>query len=125
MKKILILFITIFLLSGCSDTEPKNIYHSKWVSSEGYRLLIADPAENSKISKESCSVYMGDDTLGTCIATFDKDKGTVTVSWSYWKGKSNYLDNLKVGGVTISKDTEEFEINDIKFKYHSNLMSDN
>ena len=124
MKKVLILIIMILFISGCTEEESKNIYHSKWLSTDGYKLLIVDPSENSSISKESCSVYMGDSTLGKCIVVFDKENETLRISWSYCKGSCSNLDNLNVDGVTISKDTKEFILNNIKFKYDSNLKSD-
>ena len=125
MRKILfILGITLILITtGCDDSSTtKNIYHSKWVSSDGYKLLIADPVENNTITKESCSVYMGEDTLGTCIATFDKSAGTVRITWSYFKCHGSF-DCNKYDSATISSDTSEFTLNDITFKYDSNLKT--
>ena len=110
MKKVIfgvVGIISMIYLTGCEDSYEKNIYHSEWKSSDGYRILIADPEENSNISTESCAVYMGDDKLGICMVEFNKSSETARIVWSYYSCK-NSLSCLKTESVTISKDTNSF-----------------
>ena len=99
----------IFLVGCNNGLQTKNIYHSKWVSSEGYILLITDSTKNNTIVKESCSVYMGEDSLGKCIVNFNKDNGTLIVIWSWCKVACGNPKNFN----TISNDTKEFDLLDM------------
>lgn len=118
VKMILLLIVTTLILTGCDDYSPteKNIYHSKWKSSDGYQLIINDPELNSDINKPMCVIKLGERKIGACTAIFNKNDGTLTLSWV------DYNPVRILGGTMISKDTSEFSLGDIKFTFEGNIV---
>ena len=116
MKKSLMIFIlSILMVTGCSSkSSDKNIYHSKWKSSSGYTLIINDPELNSKLSKPTCVIKLGEEDLGICIVDFYKETNTLKIQWTYLKGDKNDIE-------TISSDTNSFYLDDVKFDFVGNI----
>ena len=107
--------LTILMITGCSsESTNKNIYHSKWKSSSGYTLIINDPELNTKLSKPTCVIKLGEEELGICIVDCYKETKTLKIQWTYLKGDKNDIEN-------ISSDTNSFYLADVKFDFVGNI----
>ena len=119
LKKLVIhiiaFILSILMITGCSsESTNKNIYHSKWKSSNGYTLIINDPELNTKLSKPTCVIRLGEEDLGICIVDFYKETKTLKIQWTYLKGDKNDIE-------TISSDTNSFYLADVKFDFVGNI----
>ena len=119
LKKLVIpiiaFILSILMITGCSsESTNKNIYHSKWKSSSGYTLIINDPELNTKLSKPTCVIKLGEEELGICIVDFYKETKTLKIQWTYLEEDKN---DIK----TISSDTDSFYLDDVKFDFLSNI----